>query len=110
MRRSSFVLLAVLLVVAAGVARPVAGWFGSGGQATVTALAQATPTPSLGSTPQTVADLPNDNDGDAADYDQVALVVISFLFLGFVVAASLGFYLWRRSRQAKVARQTRHQE
>jgi len=106
MRRSSFLLLAVLLVVAAGIARPVAGWFGSGGQATVTALAQATPTPSLGSTPHTVADLPNDNDGDVQDYDQVALVVISFLFLAFVVAASLGFYLWRRTRRVKAGRQT----
>ncbi len=107
MRRTSFVLLAVLLVVAAATARPVAGWFGSGGQATtVTALAEATPTPSLGSTPQTVADLPNDNDGDVEDYDQVPLVVISFLFLGFLVAASLGFYLWRRTRRAKAGRQT----
>ena len=106
MRRSSVVLLAVLLVVAAATARPVAGWFGSGGEATVTALAQATPTPSLGSTPQTVADLPNDNDGDVQDYDQVSLVVISFLFLGFIVAASLGFYLWRRTRRAKAGRQT----
>ena len=108
MRRTSVVLLAVLLVVAAATARPVAGWFGSGGQAKVTALAQATPTP--GSTPRTVADLPNDNDGDVRDYDQVPLVVISFLFLGFLVAASLAFYLWRRTRQAKAARQARHRE
>jgi hypothetical protein len=106
MRRSSFVLLAILLVVAAGMARPVAGWLGSGGQATVAALAPATPTPSLGSTPQTVAELPNDNDGDVQDYDQVPLVVISFLFLGLLVAGSVGFYLWRRTRQTRAGRQT----
>jgi hypothetical protein len=113
MRRTYVVLMTALLVAAAAGARPVAGWFGAGGLASVTAVAQAsatpTPTPSLGSTPQTGVEPPGVGDGDPQDYDRTPLVVISFLFLGLLVAGSLGFYLWRRTRRARASRRARHQ-
>jgi len=67
----------------------------------VPAADSLSPPLSAGSMSRPLADLPNDNDGDAADYDQVWLVVISFLFLAALVGSSLGFYLWRRSRKSR---------
>jgi hypothetical protein len=58
---------------------------------------------------------PGDSDADAQDFDQVPLVVFSFVFLADLVGGSLLFYLWRRSRKSgalshRDRNPSRHQE
>ncbi len=65
---------------------------------TVLAMADS-PSPTLGSTPQTGVNPPDDNDGDAADYSQVSLAVLAPLTIGVVIGGSIVFYLVRRSRR-----------
>jgi hypothetical protein len=67
--------------------------------AVVPAADSPSPTPSLGATTTPAADLPGDNDGDAADYSQTGLVFISAGALVLAVGGSLGFYLLRRNRR-----------
>jgi hypothetical protein len=61
------------------------------------------PTPSLGATTTPAADLPGDNDGDAADYSQTGLVFISAGALVLAVGGSVAFYLIRRGRRRRTS-------
>jgi hypothetical protein len=60
------------------------------------------PSPTLGSTPQPGVNLPGDNDGDAADYSQLPLVLVTALTLVVVVGGSITVYLIRRGRRRHV--------
>jgi hypothetical protein len=102
MRGVCFLLLSGLAVVGTFAVLPTArGSADRGSQTHVAAQAPAavTPSPTLGSTPQLGVNPPGDADADPSDFDQVPLVVISFVFLGLLVGGSLLFYLWRRSRR-----------
>jgi hypothetical protein len=70
--------------------------------------AEATPSPTLGSTPQRGTDLPGSADGDSQDFEKTYLAVVSFLFLAFLVGSSVLFYLWRRSRKTREILRERH--
>jgi len=58
-----------------------------------------TPSPTLGSTPQTGVNPPGDNDGDPADFSQVAWGVVAPLTIVVLVGGSLIFYFVRRTRR-----------
>ncbi|GAA1520776.1 hypothetical protein [Kribbella lupini] len=67
----------------------------------VPAADSPSPTPSLGATTTPAAQLPGDNDGDAADYSQTGLVFVSAGALVLAVGGSVAFYLIRRGRRRR---------
>ncbi|GAB3932854.1 hypothetical protein GCM10029976_039400 [Kribbella albertanoniae] len=101
MRRLYIVLLAGLFIVAAVGARPIAGWIGSDGQAASVVQAQASPTPTLGATPQTGPNPPGAGDGDPQDFDQAPLVVIGLIVLIVLVGGMVLLSGWRRRRGSR---------
>jgi len=102
MRQLRVVLIAGLLAVFTSFGfSPDAGATPIVHKAAVSFPAVDSPSPTLGSTPQPGVNPPGDSDADADDFDQVPLVVISFLALGLLVGGSVLFYLWRRSRPTR---------
>jgi len=97
------VLIGLLLAVTSVGLRAAAGPVALRGDSRASTMARAAPSasPTLGSTPQPGVNPPGDADADPSDFDQVPLIVISFLFLGMLVGGSILFYLWRRSRRTR---------
>jgi hypothetical protein len=69
-------------------------------------LADPSPSPTLGSTPQPDRAPGDDNDGDSSDYTQVPLAVLAPLGLGAIVGGSVLLYFLRRVRRSR-AEETR---
>ncbi|MEU0095463.1 hypothetical protein [Kribbella sp. NPDC006257] len=92
----------LLGVLVAALSLPVSGpAVGPGPVQAVAVTPSPTPTPTLGSTPQPAVDPPGTADGDAHDFDDAGLAVISFVFLAALVGSSILFYFWRRSRKTR---------
>ncbi|TWD84068.1 hypothetical protein FB561_5241 [Kribbella amoyensis] len=68
-----------------------------GGDEIGAGVSAASPSPSLGSTPQPGVEQSGDNDGDAADFSQVPLAFAG-LAIVVIVLGSVAFYLRRRQR------------
>jgi LPXTG-motif cell wall-anchored protein len=102
MRRIWLFLLSgvVVVITAAGLFLSVGG---SGvaeraGRGAAEVQAVASPSPSLGSTPQPGVNPPGDADADADDFGQAPLILIAFGILVVLVAGGVLFYR-RRQKQ-----------
>jgi hypothetical protein len=96
-------LLVMLLLTGIAVSVPVAAMAQTTPRVTAgvaTTVAEPTPSPTLGATPQPDRAPGDDNDGNWSDYTQTLLAVVAPLSLAVIVGGSVLFYLLRRNRRS----------